>query len=446
MKNLLLAIIFLISGIGSFAQRQKEESYVSRFDRITIDYLIYLPKDYNSSSPQKYPVMVWHHGNGEKCWQCGKTTTAYATLTQQANGLTSYIEKGLDLPFIVVSPRSGFGGPSYPTVNGSGNIFNPHGWTNEIYDTICKRYPKADAENLLLGGLSEGGNGVFNYVAYPGARKLKAAIICSGWNPSDTTLRHIAANNIPIYDSRTESDKAGGYAKDVQSFYQKAIAKGMSKPKMTVYSGYSHDAGWVNMITNNNAATVAITWDPAASSTNKWQDWIMSKVSTVATIPEGPKDTVIPPPVPTNAFICDSLQATVFWSTKSLTGGYWQICNYTQNFAVDSIAYNWGANGPFGGRKDSVYAKVYGRCKVANSGNYTFSLFTDDGSNLWVNDKKVISDYTNHGVRERTATVTLAADTWFKIGIDYYEAGYDASLKAMVVGPNLPKQVIKRNK
>lgn len=43
------------------------------------------------------------------------------------------------------------------------------------------------------------------------------------------------------------------------------------------------------------------------------------------------------------------------------------------------------------------YSEYKGKVKIENPGKYTFSTASDDGSRLWVNEKRVVDNWGLHG-------------------------------------------------
>jgi len=74
------------------------------------------------------------------------------------------------------------------------------------------------------------------------------------------------------------------------------------------------------------------------------------------------------------------------------TGGFWK----------DPKGKNW----PF---RDHFYVRWSGYIKIAAAGKYTFNTRSDDGSRLYIDDKKVVDNGGWHGMRDRRANVDLTA-------------------------------------
>jgi cytochrome c553 len=69
------------------------------------------------------------------------------------------------------------------------------------------------------------------------------------------------------------------------------------------------------------------------------------------------------------------------------------------------------------------FAMVFeGDLNVPKDGNYTFSLASDDGSNMYINGKKVIDHDGIHPAKAKTKTVKLSAGT-AKLKVTYFEKG-----------------------
>jgi len=55
------------------------------------------------------------------------------------------------------------------------------------------------------------------------------------------------------------------------------------------------------------------------------------------------------------------------------------------------------------------FSEYKGKVKVDSAGKYTFSSASDDGSRLWVNEKKVVDNWGIHGTQERKGRIYLKA-------------------------------------
>ena len=127
-------------------------------ERFQLKYLLFLPPDYQARSGQRWPLMLFLHGAGERGSNVWKVA---------AHGPPKKVAEHPDFPFIVVSPQC------------------PEGqiWSNEtllaLLDEIIQRYA-ADPGRIYLTGLSMGGYGTWNLgLTYP--EKFAAIVpICGG--------------------------------------------------------------------------------------------------------------------------------------------------------------------------------------------------------------------------------------------------------------------------
>jgi beta-glucosidase len=107
---------------------------------------------------------------------------------------------------------------------------------------------------------------------------------------------------------------------------------------------------------------------------------------------------------------------------------------------VDSaIGANWRDQPPAPGVNANQWsAKWTGTLTPPATGEYTFSLTSDDGSRLFVGGAQVIDNWREQGATTETAKVTLTAGQAVAIEVDYYQnAGGDT----LGLGWRLPGQV-----
>ena len=79
--------------------------------------------------------------------------------------------------------------------------------------------------------------------------------------------------------------------------------------------------------------------------------------------------------------------------------------------------------------------------EVAQAGQYTFFLTSDDGSRLWVEDQLVVDHDGPHGASEKAGSVTLEAGR-HKVEVGYFERRGDQVLQVAYQGPGISKQLI----
>jgi hypothetical protein len=78
---------------------------------------------------------------------------------------------------------------------------------------------------------------------------------------------------------------------------------------------------------------------------------------------------------------------------------------------------------------------------VAEEGEYTFFLVSDDGSRLYVDERLIVNNDYAHGARERSGRVRLAAGRHL-LHVTYFEGAVDQTLEVSYSGPDFPKKPI----
>ena len=82
--------------------------------------------------------------------------------------------------------------------------------------------------------------------------------------------------------------------------------------------------------------------------------------------------------------------------------------------------------------------------RIEQAGEYTFTTASDDGSKLYINDRELVDNDGNHGVRERHGSIYLEPG-FHPIRVSWYNSGGGLWLEAYVEGPGLPRQIIPPN-
>lgn len=127
--------------------------------KIDMNYLLYLPKDYESR--EKWPLIVFLHGAGER----GSDISVV-----KKHGPPKLIEAGQELPAIVLSPQCPDRG-----------FWQPESLAKLIAE-ISGKY-KVDPDRVVLTGLSMGGYGTFALAAAHPELFAAIAPICGGGDP-----------------------------------------------------------------------------------------------------------------------------------------------------------------------------------------------------------------------------------------------------------------------
>lgn len=98
MRNLIIAILVLLSTTMISAQGvQKEGSFSGKTERTaTLNYLLYLPENFDLQADDTYPLLVFLHGSGERGSDLEKV---------KVHGPPKLIAQGKPFPFVVLSPQ-----------------------------------------------------------------------------------------------------------------------------------------------------------------------------------------------------------------------------------------------------------------------------------------------------------------------------------------------------
>lgn len=131
----------------------------------TLNYLIYLPDNFNESK-EKFPIVMFLHGSGERGEDVNKV---------KVNGPPMLVEKGKKFPFILVSPQC------------PDNKWWDADELKQLLDYVVKTY-RADENRIYVTGLSMGGFGTWDLLTkYP--NYFAAAVpVCGGGEPRTTRL------------------------------------------------------------------------------------------------------------------------------------------------------------------------------------------------------------------------------------------------------------------
>ncbi len=164
-------------------------------------YYEYLPQDYNAGSTERYPLIVYIHGNGDRG---NGSQSDLGKLVSKA--LPKYIKDGLfpasvtlngqSFRFLVISPQ-----------------FKDRPWPTEIGSVITyiKNNYKVDTNRIYLTGMSMGGGVIWEFAGsdLAIAQKLAAIVpICGQSTPQSAITRVIARGNVPVWATHNQDDQA----------------------------------------------------------------------------------------------------------------------------------------------------------------------------------------------------------------------------------------------
>ena len=150
----------------------------------------------------------------------------------------------------------------------------------------------------------------------------------------------------------------------------------------------------------------------------------------------------------------EALEARQLFASTGLTGTYFNGTDFTngQTTRVDpTIDFNWTSKPTTSGLSgnttvtdnDAFSARWTGRIKAKYSEYYTFTVKTNGGVRLWVNNQLLIDDLANTtSAQDRTKKVMFKAGQQYNIRLDYVSPGAGTTLQLLWSSTRTPMQVI----
>jgi predicted peptidase len=232
------AIFAVLTSSSNFAQDsdsdtvQKAKSFEKKVTRtVGLDYLLFLPKDYDAKGSKTWPLIFFLHGAGERGTNIAKVA---------AHGPPKVVKHKPEFPFIVVSPQCPSGSR----------------WSDDVLlallDEITDEY-KVNTNRIYLTGLSMGGFGTWSLGLTHPERFAAIAPICGGGDilaillPDPKKAR--ALKSLPVWAFHGAKDEVVKVAESERMV--EALKKTGNSAKLTIYPEAGHDS-WT--VTYNNPA------------------------------------------------------------------------------------------------------------------------------------------------------------------------------------------------
>jgi len=201
-------------------------------ETIRADYLLFLPKGYAATGTNRWPLILFLHGSGERGTNVWKTTT---------HGPTKFIEKNPGFPFILVTPLCP----------------NGHKWSDEvvlgILDQVVAKYA-VNTNRIYLTGLSTGGFGTWSLATTYPERFAAVAPICGGEGSIGVVLSMMdktkapALKNLPVWAFHGAKDTVVPVEESERMV--KLLKKvGVKEVKLTIYPEATHNS-WTQTYDN----------------------------------------------------------------------------------------------------------------------------------------------------------------------------------------------------
>jgi len=188
---------------------------------ITLNYLVYLPPEYNTSEETKWPLILFLHGAGERGDSLNRV---------KKHGPPKLVEEGKDFEFIIISPQC----PARQWWSAE--------LLNRLLDEVIGKY-RVDEERIYVTGLSMGGFGTWDLASEYPQRFAAIAPICGGGHPELAwNMRHL-----PVWVFHGAKDEVVSIG--LSDIMVKSLKKYNNKVKYTVYPEATHDS-WTETYDN----------------------------------------------------------------------------------------------------------------------------------------------------------------------------------------------------
>ncbi|MEK7139167.1 MAG: PA14 domain-containing protein [Patescibacteria group bacterium] len=123
---------------------------------------------------------------------------------------------------------------------------------------------------------------------------------------------------------------------------------------------------------------------------------------------------------------------TTLSTVHGLTGDYYQGTSFNRKSFTRTDAavdFNWGYNRPRTEFEEDLFSVRWtGDVVIDYGGDWTFYTYSDDGVRLFIDDKLVLENWTDHKARWDKGTVYLGSGR-HKIKLEYYERDGHAVIK-----------------
>jgi len=206
----------------------------------TIRFLVSVPKDYKTHRHDKFPLILFLHGSGERGFDLNDV---------RKHGPPKEIAAGRELPFVIVSPQCDTG----------------KNWDTDqlsvLLDEIEKRY-RVDKEREYLTGLSMGGFGTWALAIAEPNRFAAIAPISGGGDPDAVAV----LKDVPVWVTHGDSDPTVSIEQDRRMVDALKAAGG--DVRFDVIVGGQHDV-WSDVYRKDDLYTWFLTHRLHHSTVNR---------------------------------------------------------------------------------------------------------------------------------------------------------------------------------
>lgn len=97
--------------------------------------------------------------------------------------------------------------------------------------------------------------------------------------------------------------------------------------------------------------------------------------------------------------------------------------------ATNIIDYSWQNMGPIsGGSRENFSVRWTGGFTAKQGGAHIVSVSSDDGARVYLDNKLVIDDWSDHAMRTKTAEILLEAGRKYDVRVEYYQTAGEAEI------------------
>jgi len=190
---------------------------------VRLGYLLAAPKGYDAASTNRWPLLLFLHGAGER-----GTNLSLVSV----HGPPKLVKQGRDFPFLVLSPQC----PAGETWNEDALL--------ALLDDVTARH-RVDTNRVYLSGMSMGGYGSWNLAARQPERFAAVAPICGGGPMVEVLLaekrQKAAIQSLGIWAFHGAKDSVVPL-EESQRMVDAFKRIGCNDTRLTVYPDADHDS------------------------------------------------------------------------------------------------------------------------------------------------------------------------------------------------------------
>jgi chitodextrinase len=109
----------------------------------------------------------------------------------------------------------------------------------------------------------------------------------------------------------------------------------------------------------------------------------------------------------------------------------------------NNVNFDWGNSSPDSRLPaDNFSVRWSGKIKPSSTASYTFYTDSADGVRLWVNGQQIINNWTAHSTTTNSGKISLNANTWYDIRVEYQERTSLAVMKLSWSTSSMAKTII----